>query len=142
MELLAQTFMGIDLADDDRVKIVVKPLKMENGANFKVERVSVKAHLALTIQIWDGSLRHCGIEVAPTATMAEILGKAQEKINDEPLEEARHYNVYFRNQLASPPWIQKEYVLRPNVEASGTETVKCRNGNMIVPVPLLQKARW
>jgi hypothetical protein len=65
IEILAQTFMGVDLADDDRVKIVVKPLKMENGANFKVEKFSLKTRLALTVQIWDGTQRRCGIEVIP-----------------------------------------------------------------------------
>jgi hypothetical protein len=35
LELLAQTFMGIALADDDRVKFVVKPLRMEDGAAFQ-----------------------------------------------------------------------------------------------------------
>jgi hypothetical protein len=87
LELLAQAFSGIDLSENDRVKFVLKPLRMEDGALFKVERTSLKALLALTIQIWDGSSRRCGIEVSPTATMAEIVEKAQYMIDDEPLEE-------------------------------------------------------
>jgi hypothetical protein len=142
MELLALTFQGTIFSENEKVKIVVKPLKMENGAVFKIEKFSLTVRLALTFQIWDGSSRRCGIEVAPTATTAEIVGEAQKMINDEPLEEARHYGVFFRNQPASPPWIQKEYELRPLVDVSGIVIVKGRGLEMTVPVPILQKNRW
>jgi hypothetical protein len=108
IELLAQTFNGIELADDDRVKIVVKPLRMENGAVFKVERTSLKARLALTIQIWDGSSRKCGVEVSPTATLREIVDQAQFKIDDEHLEEDHNYTILHNGTPASQPWIHKE----------------------------------
>jgi hypothetical protein len=86
---------------------------MVDGAVFTVERVFLTARLALTIQIWDGSSRRCGVEVAPTATVAEIVEKAQRMIDDEPSEEPQYYAVFHKNQAASPPWIQKEYELRP-----------------------------
>jgi hypothetical protein len=141
-EVLCLAFQGIDLAESEKVRIVLKPPRMENGARYTVERVFLTAGLALTIQILDGSSRRCGVEVAPTATVAEIVEKAQRMIDDEPLEEARYYSVFHRNQPAVQPWIQKEYELRPNVNASGTVIVRNRNGDMTVPVPLLQKNRW
>jgi hypothetical protein len=74
--------------------------------------------------------------------VAEIANEAQKRIDDEPLEEARFYTVYHRNQPSSPLWIQKECELRSNVEISGTVVVKSRNGDMTVPVPILQKNHW
>jgi hypothetical protein len=142
LELLAQAFMGIDLADDDRVKIVVKPLKMEDGAVFKVERTSLKAHLELTFHIWDGSTRRCGVEVSPTATLKELLDQARLKIEDEPLEEEQVYAILHKGTPASQPWIQKDYELRPKANASGLGVVKSRFGDMTVPLPLFQKNRW
>jgi hypothetical protein len=63
-------------------------------------------------------------------------------VDDEPLEEAQNYAIFHKNQPATQPWIQKEHELRPKVEASGTVVVKSRNGDMLAPVPLLQKGRW
>jgi hypothetical protein len=142
LELLAQTFNGIDLPDDDRVKIVVKPRRMEDGAIFKVERTSLKSSLALTIQIWDSSTRRCGVEVAPTATLKEIVEQAQYKIDDEPLEEYQNYAILHKGTPAVQPWIQKDYQLRPKADASGLGVVKSRFGEMTVPLPLFQKNRW
>jgi hypothetical protein len=124
------------------VKIVVKPLKMENGANFKVEKVSVKAHLSLTIQIWDGTQRRCGIVVSPTATLKEIRDQAQLEIADENLEEEQVYAILHNGTPASQPWIQKEYELRPLANARGLGVVKGRFGEMTIPLPLFQKNRW
>jgi hypothetical protein len=86
------------------VKIVVKPLRMEDGAMFKVERFALKSRLSLTIQIWNGSTRRCGIEVSPTATLKEIVEQAQYKIDDEPLEEAHNYAILHNGTPASQPW--------------------------------------
>jgi hypothetical protein len=119
IELLAQTFSGIDLTDDDRVTIVVKPLRMEDGAVFKVQRSSLKARLALTIQIWDGSSRRWRIEVSRSATLKEIVDQAQYMIPDERLEEYQIYAVLHNGSPASQPWIHKEYELRPMANASG-----------------------
>jgi hypothetical protein len=142
MELLAQAFNGIDLAEDERVKIVVKPMKMVDGATFKVERIFLKSRLSLTIQIWDGSSRRCGIEVSPTATLKEIVEQAQYKIDNEPLEEYRIYAILHNGAPASQPWIHKDYELRPKADASGLGVVKSRFGDMTVPLPLFQKNRW
>jgi hypothetical protein len=131
-ELLAQAFNGIDLSENERVKIVLKPLKMEDGTVLKIERICLNSRIALTVQIWDGSSRRCGIEVSPTATVAEIVRKAQYMIDDEPLEKCQYYTIYHRNQPAAQPWIQKECELRPNVDVSGTVIVRNRNGDMIV----------
>jgi hypothetical protein len=128
--------------NDDRVRMVVKPLKMENGANFKVEKISAKAHLALTIQILDGTQRRCRIEVSPTATLKEIRDQAQLEITNENLEEEQVYAILHNGTPASQPWIQKEYELRPLANARGLGVVKGRFGEMTVPLPLFQKNRW
>jgi hypothetical protein len=129
-------------AHKGRPRHLRQSLQAVDGAVFKIERLFLTARLALTVQIWDGSSRRCGIEVVPTATVAEIVDEAQKRIDDEPLEEARCYSIFHKNQAASPPWIQKEYELRPNVDVSGTVIVKSRNGDMTVPVPILQQNLW
>jgi hypothetical protein len=142
LELLAKTFMGLDLAADDRVKIVVKPRRMEDGAIFKVERSSAKARLELTFHIWDGSARKCGVEVSPTATQKEIVDQARLKIDDEPLEEEQVYEILHNGTPAYQPWIQRSYELRPKAPASGLGVVRSKFGEMTVPLPVFQKARW
>jgi hypothetical protein len=99
---------------------------MENGAVFKVERTSLKAHLALTIHIWDGTQRRCGIETSPTATLREIVEQAHQKIDDERLEEEQIYAILHNGTPASQPWIHKEYELRPLANARGLGVVKSR----------------
>jgi hypothetical protein len=142
LELLALVFKGIDLAPDDRVKIVVKPLRMENGAVFKIERSSAKAHMELTFHIWDGSTRRCGVVVSPTATRKEIVDQARRKIDDEPLEEEQIYVILHNGTPACQPWTQKKYELRPKAPASGLGVVRSKFGEMTVPLPVFQKARW
>jgi hypothetical protein len=141
-ELFALTFHDTTFEDHDRIKIVLKPLKLEDGATYKIERISMLSRIALTVHSWDGCTRRCGIEVAGTATMAEIVREAQRRIDDEPFEEAKFYSMFHRDIIASPPWIQKEYDLKPNVPASGTVVVKGRFGEMTAAVPLLQPNRW
>jgi ribonuclease HI len=141
-EILSLDFEGIDLSEDERVKIVLKPLKMQDGAVFKVERVSALAKLALTVNIWDGSQRRCGVEVSLRASIGEIVREAQKKLDDVVLEEERWYGIYHKNQLVMGPWIQKDYELRPNVDISGTVVVRCRTGDMTVPIPILRPQRW
>jgi hypothetical protein len=141
-EILAQAFLGVDITDEERAKIVAKPMKMENGATFVVERCSIKAHLALTIEIWDGSSRRCGVEVCPTAMLKEIVDQAQLKIEDERLEEDHRYVILHNNTPAARPWIHKEYELRPTENARGMGVVQGRFGEMTIPLPLFQKSRW
>jgi hypothetical protein len=107
-EILALAFEGIDLPDDERVKIVLKPPRMQDGVVFKIERVTLTARLALTIQIWDGSSRRCGIEVNPNASITEIVSEAQKMIPNEPLEDERYYMICHKNQPVLAPWILKE----------------------------------
>jgi hypothetical protein len=141
-EILAQAFLGIDITDEERVKIVAKPLKMEHGATFVVERCSIKAHLSLAIEIWDGSSRRCGVEVSPAATLEEIVDQAQLKIDDENLEEAHRYVISHNGTPAAQPWIHKEYELRPTENARGLGVVQGRFGEMTIPLPLFQQNRW
>jgi hypothetical protein len=69
-KLFAALFQDTTSEPHERVKIVLKPLKLENGAKYKIERFSLTSHLALTIHIWDGSERRCEVEVSPNATVA------------------------------------------------------------------------
>jgi hypothetical protein len=98
--------------------------------------------LALSIHLWDGSQRRCGIEVAPTATLGEIVEKAQYKIDDERLETAENYVILHNGTPAVQPWIYKEYDLRPTANTRGLGVVQGRFGTMTIPLPLLQKDRW
>jgi hypothetical protein len=68
-EILAMTFQWVSFAPDERVKVLTKPAKMQDGALCRVEKVSLVARLALDVKIWDGSVRKCGIEVSPNATV-------------------------------------------------------------------------
>jgi hypothetical protein len=141
-EILAQAFMGIDIKDDERLKIVAKPLKMDNGATYVVERCSANVLLALAVTIWNDTTRRCGIEVSSRATLKEIVDQAQLKIDDEKLEEAHRYVILHNGTPATQPWIHKEYELRPTENARGLGVVQGRFGTMTVPLPLFQKNRW
>jgi hypothetical protein len=85
-EILSLTFEGVDIPADEKVKVVVKPLRMQDGAIFRVERVKTIAKLALGIMIWDGTVVRCGIEASPNATIAEMVREAHERL-EEPLED-------------------------------------------------------
>jgi hypothetical protein len=115
---------------------------MQDGALFRVEKVSIIARLALEAKIWDGSTRMCGIEASPAATVTEIVGEAQKRLNDEPLEDPKRYGMFYRNQQSMGPWTRSNYEFRPTVEVSGTVVVKSRTCDMTVPVPIFQKNRW
>jgi hypothetical protein len=141
-EILAQAFSGIDISDEERLKIVAKPLKMEHAATFVVERCTPNVKLALAITIWNGSTRRCGIEISPRASQKEIVDAAQVKIDDEKLEEAHRYVILHNGTPATQPWIHKEYELRPIENAMGSSVVQGRFGTMTVPLPLFQKNRW
>jgi hypothetical protein len=75
---------------------------MEDGAIFRIERVSLQTHLALTIHFWDGTTRMCGVEVFRSATLKEIVDQARTKIDDEPLEDDRVYEIFFEETVRSP----------------------------------------
>jgi hypothetical protein len=42
-EIFAMTFQGVRFARDERVRVLTKPLKMVDGASFRVEKFSLKA---------------------------------------------------------------------------------------------------
>jgi hypothetical protein len=142
VEILALTFQGVKFAPDERVKVLTKPAKMQDGALFRVEKVSMVDRLALDAKIWDGSVRKCGVEVSPSASVAEIVSEVQKRLNDEPLEDLKRYGMYYRNQESKGPWTRSNYELKPTMEVSGTVVVKCRTCDMTVPVPIFQQNRW
>jgi hypothetical protein len=141
-EILAVTFQGVKFAADERAKVLTKPSRMQDGALFRVEKVSLIARLALEVKIWDGSTRMCGIEVSPSASVAEIVAEVQKRLNDEPLEDPKRYGLFYRNQQSTGPWTRSNYELRPTVDVSRTVVVKSRTCDLIVPVPIFQKNRW
>jgi hypothetical protein len=78
-------------------------MKMQDGAWFRVEKVSLTARLALDVKIWDGSTGKCGVEVSPNATVAELVGEVQKRSDDELLEDPKRYGLFYRNQQAMGP---------------------------------------
>jgi hypothetical protein len=119
LELLAVAFRGLLSSPLERVRIVSKPLKMEDGALFRFERVSSQVHLTLTVHFWDGTTRICGVEVLRSATLKEIVDQTRSKIVDEPLEDDSVYEIFFEDTIARPPWIQRNYALKPKVQTAG-----------------------
>jgi hypothetical protein len=142
LELLAIAFQGIILYDQEKVRIVVKPLKLENGAIYRIERVSLKAHLALTVHFWDGTTRRCGVEVFRSATLKEIIDQTRLKLLDEPLEEDQVYEILHNSMQACQPWLQKAYELKPKIQTCGVGVVRSKFGDMTVSLSILQKSRW
>jgi hypothetical protein len=72
----------------------------------------------------------------------EIVEHAQQRIANEILEDEQVYIILHNGSPASQPWIHKEYELRPIRNIGGLGLVRSRYGEMTVPLPLLQKARW
>jgi hypothetical protein len=115
---------------------------MEDGALFRFERASTQTQLALMIHFWDGTTRMCGVEVLRSATLKEIVDQARTKIDDEPLEDAQVYEMFFEGVVAKAPWIQKNYELKPKIPTSGSGVIRSKFGEMTVALPILQKSRW
>jgi hypothetical protein len=63
MELLATAFQGLVLYAQEKVRVISKPLSMEDGVLFRIERISQQARLSLMIHFWNGTTRFCGVEV-------------------------------------------------------------------------------
>jgi hypothetical protein len=141
-EILAEAFSGIDITNEERVKIISKPMKMEHGATYTVERSTPNVKLSLSVKIWDDTTRRCGIDVSPRALLKDIVAAAQVKIEDEILEEAHRYVILHNGTPAAQPWIHKEYELRFTENAMGLGVVQGRFGTMTVSLPLFQKNRW
>jgi hypothetical protein len=142
LELLAIAFQGLSIQGQEMVRVVSKPPKMEDGALFRIERVSQQTQLTLLIHFWDGTTRACGLEVFRSATLKEIVDEARTKIDDEPLEEDRVYGMFFEGTEAKPPWIQKKYDLKPKVPTHCSGVIRSKFGEMTVALPLFQKSRW
>jgi hypothetical protein len=81
-ELLSLAFAQESFADYERVKIIFKPLKLEDGAIYRFERFALVAKISLVVHTWDGGIRECGIEISPTASKEEIIREAQKRLDD------------------------------------------------------------
>jgi hypothetical protein len=53
LELLATAFQGLLIYGQEKVRIISKPLRMEDGALFRIERISQQARLSLMIHFWN-----------------------------------------------------------------------------------------
>jgi hypothetical protein len=71
--------MGEDFPSDGKLKLVVKPLKLKNGAVYRFERVKAIAKMSLDYVTWDNRLLRFGVEVSPKATIGEIVAEAQKR---------------------------------------------------------------
>jgi hypothetical protein len=136
-EILGQTFHGIDIPVDERIRVVTKPGLMTNGAIFRVEKVSPKVRLALTIPTWDGKVLRCGIEISRGAKITEIVTEVQKRV-----EEARWYAMHVNGIVVTGPCPSREYELKTIVEIMGSIVVKGRGLDMTVQVPKLRPNCW
>jgi hypothetical protein len=71
-EILNIAFKDEEFPKTDKLKLLKKPLKMEDGAVFVWERVQQIAHLELEYQTWDDRLLRFGIEVSSQATLTPL----------------------------------------------------------------------
>jgi hypothetical protein len=93
LELLALAFEGIDLSPDDRVRIVVKPRKLEDGDTYTIERVVSVSRLALIVHTWNGGIRRCGIEISPMASKEEFIRETGRRLPDMKMEKPDVYTI-------------------------------------------------
>jgi hypothetical protein len=62
-EILAVAFANEDFPSTDSLKLLKKPLKMEDGAVFYFGRIQTVARLSLTYITWDNRELRFGVEV-------------------------------------------------------------------------------
>jgi hypothetical protein len=140
-EVLGGAFTGEIIPTGDEFKLIVKPLKMQDGAIFRLERIKAVNKISLNYYTWDDRLLRFGIEIAPKATLGDIVAEAQKKA-EEMLEEASHYRLTVKGVIAVPPWTQSHYELRPKKNLKAQIVIKSRNGEMTVTVPRLHPEIW
>jgi hypothetical protein len=122
-EILVTAFADEELQAEDRIKVVVKPLKMQDGAVFRCERVKTIARLNLVILLWDRSMARCGIVVSPNAIISEIWREAQKHV-EEALEDPKCYGMYHSGYQAMSPWDHPNNELRPEMELRDSVVAK------------------
>jgi hypothetical protein len=122
-EILGGAFAGEEFPDDEKLKLLTKPFKMEEDAVFKFERINTVARLALKYHTPDNRMLRFGVEVSPRATITEIVAEAQTRA-DEMLEDAKFYSLFVNGTLAIPPWNQPNYELKPKVNLADSVVAK------------------
>jgi hypothetical protein len=140
-ETLGIAFKDEEFPKTDKLKLLKKPLEMEDGAVFVWERSQQVVHLALEYQTWDDRLLRFGIDTSPRATMTEIFAAAQSK-SEEPLEKASYYLAYSEGKVASLPLKSGKYTLKPKIEVAESVIVKFQGGSMTVNVPKFRGEEW
>jgi hypothetical protein len=100
-EILGGAFESEEFSDSDELKPLTIPLKMENDAVFKFERIRRIVKLSLEYTTWDQRILRFGVEVPPMATVVEIVAKVQKRA--EPLKEARYYAMHQNLKVAFAP---------------------------------------
>jgi hypothetical protein len=140
-QILGHAFTGEEFPVEDKLKLLTKPFKMEDGAVFKLERVETIVKLSLDYTTWDNRLLRFGVEVSAMAMISEIVAAAQRKA-EEQLEEAKFYTLYQKGRPSVSPWTQAIYELKPNTRLATVVTAKTREGDMTVAVPTDHPEVW
>jgi hypothetical protein len=134
-------FKHEDFPKTDTLKLLKKPLKMEDGAVFLFERVQQSTRLSLEFVTWDNRLLRFGVQVSPRATLTEIFEAAQSRA-DEQLGNAFHYAVFSGDKIAAPPWKSGSYTLKLKIKIADSIVVNYSGMSMTVQVPLFQPDQW
>jgi hypothetical protein len=140
-EILGGAFEMEEFPNEDKLKLLTKPFRMEDGQAFKFERARSIVMLSLNFTTWDHRLLRFGVEVPPKATIEAIVTEAQKKA-EESREDVKFYSMFRNGQPASSPWTQAAYELRPNRIVASVVTAKTRNGEMTVAVPTNHPEVW
>jgi hypothetical protein len=129
LEILWGAFEMEDFPETDKLKVLTKPFRMEEGDEFKFERIREKVKLNLDYTTWDQRALRFGVEVSPRTSIPDIVAEVQKRAK-EPLEEARYYVMAQNSKIAAPPWLQSTYQLKPSCILATTVTIKTRNGDL------------
>jgi hypothetical protein len=134
--VLGGAFMGEAIPPGHRLKLVVKPLKMTDGAVFRLEGIKAVNNVSPDYYTrYDGLLRF-GIEITPKATLTDIVTEVPKKA-EEMLEGVSHYVLTTKGTLAVHPWTLSHYELRPKENLKTQVVIRSRNGEMTATVPRL-----
>jgi hypothetical protein len=133
-EIRGGAFETEEFSADDKLRLLTKPFKTENGLVFKSERAKAVVGLSLDYITWDTRLLRLGVEVSPRATVKEMVTAAQKRA-EEQLEDSKFYTLFQKGKIAGQPWTRAVYELRPNTNLATTVKAKSQDDDMTVMVP-------
>jgi hypothetical protein len=97
--------------------------------------------LGLEYTTWNSNLLRFGVEVSPRASLADIIEEAR-KHADEQFEEVRYYVISQNGKIASAPWTESIYQVKPFGIIATSVTVHTRNGTFTVQVLTYPPELW